>query len=200
MSEQDVLADELVDLVEVFLRLRRDVVNFVEGSREALEGVYPDHRDSAENLLHYLALRGTDLRPLQGRLATVGLSLLGRAESHALFSAVDAVLAVLHRALNRQWRDREPLHAPAVDLDAGQRLLATHTRALLGSVPPERGVAIMVTLPSEAADDYTLVDRLIEHGMDCVRINCAHDDEAAWARMLDHVRRAEQAMGRSATC
>ena len=32
--------------------------------------------------------------------------------------------------------------------------------------------------------------------MDCVRINCAHDDEAAWARMVDHVRRAEQAMGR----
>ena len=102
MSEQDVLADELVDLVEVFLRLRRDVVNFVEGSREALEGVYPDHRDSAENLLHYLALRGSDLRPLQVRLATVGLSSLGRAESHVL-PAVDAVLAVLHRALNRPW-------------------------------------------------------------------------------------------------
>jgi pyruvate kinase len=194
MSEQDVLTDELAGLVEVFLRLRRDVLNFVEGSREALEAVYPDHRDSAENLLHYLALRGSDLRPLQGRLASVGLSSLGRAESHVL-SAVDAVLAVLHRALNRRW-DPEPPHATAVDLDAGQRLLCAHTRALLGSVPPERGVAIMVTLPSEAADDYTLVHRLIEHGMDCVRINCAHDDEAAWALMLDHVRRAEQAMGR----
>jgi pyruvate kinase len=194
MSEQDVLTAELVDLVEVFLRLRRNVVNFVKGSREALDGVYPDHRDSAENLLHYLALRGSDLRPLQGRLATVGLSSLGRAESHVL-SSVDAVLAVLHRALNRQW-DPEPPDATAVDLDAGQRLLAAHTRALLGFVPPERGVAIMVTLPSEAADDYMLVHRLIEHGMDCVRINCAHDDEAAWARMLGHVRRAEQTMGR----
>ena len=112
MPEQDVLTDELVDLVEVFLRLRRDVLNFVEGSREALEAVCPDHRDSAENLLHYLALRGSDLRPLQGRLATVGLSSLGRAESHVL-SAVDAVLAVLHRALKRPW-DPEPRHATAV--------------------------------------------------------------------------------------
>lgn len=33
--------------------------------------------------------------------------------------------------------------------------------------------------------------------MDCVRINCAHDDKVAWARMLDHVRRAEQATGRT---
>ena len=122
MSEQDVLTDELVDLVEVFLRLRRDVVNFVEGSREALEGVHPGHRESAENLLHYIALRGRDLRPLQIRLATVGLSSLGRAESHVL-SAVDAVLAVLHRALIGRGESDEPLHATAVDLDAGQRLL-----------------------------------------------------------------------------
>ena len=91
---------------------------------------------------------------------------------------------------------REPLHATAVDLDAGQRLLDAHTRALLGAVPPERGVAIMVTMPSEAADDYSLVQHLVEHGMDCMRINCAHDDEAAWARMIDHLRRAELATGR----
>ena len=54
----------------------------------------------------------------------------------------------------------------------------------------------MVTMPSEAADDYTLVQHLVEHGMDCMRINCAHDDEAAWGRMIEHLRRAEQATGR----
>ena len=175
MSEQDVLADELVDLVEVFLRLRRDVVNFVEGSREALEGVYPDHRDSAENLLHYVALRSPTSGRCRCRLASVGLSSLGRAESHVL-PAVDAVLAVLHRALNRPWepesaRDRGRSRSGAAPAGCAHPSGA-------GSVPPERGVAIMVTLPSEAADDYSLVHRLVEHGMDCVRINCAHDDEA----------------------
>jgi pyruvate kinase len=54
----------------------------------------------------------------------------------------------------------------------------------------------MVTMPSQAADDYTLVHHLIEHGMDCMRINCAHDDEARWARMIAHLRRAEEATGR----
>ena len=194
MPEPAIVTDELADLVDVFLRLRRDLVSFAKDSLDILEGVHPSHRDSAENLLHYLALRGSDLRPLQGRLATVGLSSLRRAESHVL-SAVDAVLAVLHRALNRPWQ-AEPPDSASVDLEAGQQLLSAHTGALLGSIPPERGVAIMVTLPSEAADDYTLVHRLMEHGMDCVRINCAHDDEPAWARMLDHVRRAEQKMDR----
>jgi pyruvate kinase len=30
-----------------------------------------------------------------------------------------------------------------------------------------------------------------------MRINCAHDDAAAWARMIEHLRRAEAAVGRS---
>ena len=87
--------------------------------------------------------------------------------------------------------------APVVDFEAGQRLLEEHTEALLGEIPPDRGVAIMVTMPGQAADDYTLVHHLVEHGMDCMRINCAHDDEARWARMIAHLRRAEAATGRT---
>ena len=41
----------------------------------------------------------------------------------------------------------------------------------------------MVTMPSEAADDYTLVHNLLKQGMDCLRINCAHDDASAWLRI-----------------
>jgi hypothetical protein len=33
--------------------------------------------------------------------------------------------------------------------------------------------------------------------MDCMRINCAHDDAGAWTRMLQHLRRAEQRHRRS---
>ena len=36
----------------------------------------------------------------------------------------------------------------------------------------------MVTLPSEAADDRSLVRSLFQKGMEIARINCAHDDEA----------------------
>jgi pyruvate kinase len=54
----------------------------------------------------------------------------------------------------------------------------------------------MATLPSEAAADATLVARLLEAGMDCARINCAHDDTKAWAQMIAHIRAAERRLGR----
>ena len=54
----------------------------------------------------------------------------------------------------------------------------------------------MVTMPSEAADDYLLIHNLLQQGMDCMRINCAHDDPTAWLRMIGHLRRAEIALER----
>lgn len=186
--------DPFEGLIEEVDALRQELIGLAEDSQDLLNEVHASHRLSAENLLHYVAFRGSDLRDLQKRLAQVGLSSLGRAESHVL-SGVDAVRAVLHRALQRPLADDMP--RAGVDLETGQTLLATHTEALLGAVPPERGVAIMVTLPSEAANDYTLIHRLVERGMDCARINCAHDDETAWARMVDHVRRAGHATGRT---
>ena len=68
----------------------------VDDSSDLLKDVHPGHKQSARNLLHYLALRSRDLRPLQTRLEAAGLSSLGRAESHVL-AALEAVLAALRR-------------------------------------------------------------------------------------------------------
>ncbi len=54
----------------------------------------------------------------------------------------------------------------------------------------------MVTLPAEAATDYRLVRALLAGGMDCARINCAHEGPAEWTRMVAHIHRAEKALGR----
>ena len=160
-----------------------------------LNEVHPNYRASARNLLHYLSLRRRDLRPLQLRLAALGLSSLGRAESHVL-ATVDSVLEVLHRLTGASWQ-APPQEAPVIDFAGGEQLLAKHTECLFGRATPGRGVRIMVTMPSEAADDYTLVHNLLKQGMDCVRINCAHDDATAWRRMIEHLRRAERSLGRS---
>ena len=159
--------------------------------RELLDAVHPDVRASAINLVHYLALRRHDLRTLQPRLSALGLSSLGRSEARVL-EAVDAVRAAL-QALDRGEDGRT---AATVDQPAEQELLAAHTQALLGPAPANRRVCIMVTMPSEAAHDYLLVHELVRAGMDCMRINCAHDDAVAWARMIEHLRRASQALGR----
>jgi pyruvate kinase len=155
--------------------------------------VHHAYRRSASNLLHYLALRKRDIRPLQDSLAALGLSSLGRSESHALAS-VDAVLEVLHQLEGRQWH-RPATVEPEVSFVEGKALLDTHTETLLGPQPADRDVRIMVTMPSEAAGDYGLMRDLLAGGMNCMRINCAYDDAEAWAEMIGHLRRAEQEVG-----
>ncbi|MHB8825957.1 MAG: pyruvate kinase, partial [Thiobacillus sp.] len=177
------------------MAIRADMVASLAMSQPDLAKVHANQRDSARNLLHYLALRRRDLRPLQLRLAELGLSSLGRAESHVL-ATIDAVLAVLHRLLQRAWQPASEESA-VMSFAHGDRLLAEHTDALLGPMNTGRKVRIMVTMPSEAADNYLLVHNLLQQGMDCMRINCAHDDAAAWTRMIGHLRQAEQSLGRS---
>ena len=159
-----------------------------------LEAVNPTHGPSARNLLHYLALRRHDLRPLQTQLARLGLSSLGRAESHTV-ATIDAVLEILHRLLGQHGLPH-PAGSCDVDFPAGQRLLAEHTEALFGPPTDGRDVRIMVTMPTEAAHEYTLVHDLLEQGMNCMRINCAHDDASTWSAMIANLRRAEESLGK----
>ncbi|HET9269679.1 MAG TPA: pyruvate kinase [Vicinamibacterales bacterium] len=187
-------------LIEEIEAVRGDMTRLVEESRDALEEVHPDHQASARNLLHYLALRNRDLRPLQARLAEAGVSSLGRADSHVL-AAVDAVLHVLQRLIIQPGGQAGPSRAErspnTLDLKEGQRLLDAHYEAVLGPRPAGRTPAIMVTMPTAAAEEYTLVSQLVEAGMDCMRVNCAHDTPDEWAKMIDHLRRASEQHNRS---
>ncbi len=185
---------EFHELLTELAAIREDLVAAAQSPPE-LEHVHPNYQESAKNLLHYLALRRRDLRPLQLRLAALGLSSLGRAESHVLH-AVDAVLNVLRRVTKTKAPPVED-HSIGVDLAGGQKLLASHADALLGPAPSGRSVRIMVTMPTQAARDYTLVHDLLRLGMNCLRINCAHDRPEQWRQMIDHLRRAEQSLGRS---
>src|SRR5665213_446282 len=77
---------------------------------------------------------------------------------------------------------------------AGERRLAAQTRAIFGdsSAP----VALLVTCPTEAADDSGFMLELAQRGVQAVRINCAHDSAEVWARMIGHLRAAEASTGR----
>lgn len=181
-------------LLQELCELREEIAAHSHRAGARLRAVHGNHQASAHNLLHYLGLRRRDLRALQLDLAALGLSSLGRAEPHVL-AAIDAVIEALLRITGRAGGPPDP--PPPVDFVAGPRLLAEHRDALLGPPSPGRGVRIMVTMPGEAAHDYALVHGLLQRGMDCMRINCAHDGPAAWLRMIEHLRRAEQALDRS---
>jgi pyruvate kinase len=54
----------------------------------------------------------------------------------------------------------------------------------------------MATMPGEAARDPQLVRQLLESGMDCMRINCAHDAPAQWQAMIENLRLAQKTVPR----
>lgn len=181
-------AARLKKLIRELSSVRADMLGLEAEAAAGIRGLHETYRESARNLIHYLALRRRDLRQAQHELAALGLSSLGRSESHVMRN-LEAVLGVLHRLAGSAGRipDSSRSH---VSLAEGQRLLEEHARTLLGPARGRRRVRIMVTMPSRAADDYDLVRDLLAHGMDCMRINCAHDDPEAWSRMIDNLRRA----------
>ena len=188
-------ARRLEKLIHDLRAIRADALALERRFSGVLRDVHPSFRRSACNLVHYLALRRHDIRALQEQLAMLGLSSLGRTESHVL-AGLDAVLRILNHLADRP-RPEPALAAPALTFAKGNALLAEHTEAVLGPRPRERNVRIMVTMPSEAAYDYKLVRALLASGMDCMRINCAHDDARAWGRMVANLRRAERELGRT---
>jgi len=149
---------------------------------------------SARNLLHYLEFRSLDQRRLQRMLSEQGLSSLGRCEAHVL-DAIQRITRLVQLALHRPADAFTP--GDAITLDQSEALLGRNTEQLLGIASPKRHVRIMVTLPTEAATDYSLVRKLVAGGMDVARINCAHDTPASWLAMAQHVRRAASEVGRA---
>jgi len=185
---------EVEELIRQLTVLHTDMLQLAAQTMGEVGDVHPTYRVSARNLLHYLAMRRQDIRPLQVRLARLGLSSLGRSEPNVLAN-VEAVLKVLHFIVDRPWGRPAP-NEPLIDFAEGQALLARHTEDLLGSAPAHRNVRIMVTMSSAAEYDYALVHGLLAAGMDCMRINCAHDDPSAWGRMIANLRHAEQNLGK----
>jgi pyruvate kinase len=115
--------------------------------------------DSALNLAHYLALRRLDLRPLQRPLTALGLSSLGRLESRVLPTLV-AVRSALSALLGRE-PDPE---LSTGEFFAGEARQRSHTHEILGTSATSPPVALLVTCPTEAADDPAFMLALAERG------------------------------------
>ena len=184
------LIDELTELRGEMLRLESTL-------EDRLRDIHPEHRESARNLVHYIALRRHDIRDLQERLASEGLSSLGKTEAEVL-GAVDAVLHVLNRLAARHENNAQPVEDESSSRVRvrGWDLLERNTGTLLGAAPKDRNVRIMVTMPSEAAVDFGLIRDLLLSGMNCMRVNCAHDGPNEWAAMISNLKRATLETGR----
>jgi pyruvate kinase len=183
----------LGQLIEELTTIRSDMVRLEHHFKRELSLEQPIYDRSARNLLHYVALRRRDVRGLQRKLATLGLSSLGRCEAHVMAS-IDSVLNLLHQLAAQSFTP--PAEHAGVSFLDGKELLDKHTEALFGKSSMRRNVRIMVTVPTQAADDYGFVRDLVTAGMDCMRINCAHDSPEHWERMVTNLRKAECETGR----
>jgi len=88
--------DDPMKLIGDLHEIRSEILRIEQDFEQKTRQIHQQHKQSAKNFLHYLALRQRDLRPIQERLARFGLSSLGRSESHVLAN-LDAVLKVLNR-------------------------------------------------------------------------------------------------------
>jgi pyruvate kinase len=185
-------ADVFASLIEDLERLRDDVVRLAASREPEVEALPEERRESARNLLRYIAMRRHDLRPLQERLAHIALSSIGRSESNVL-ATLDSVLHNL-RVLSGQAESDPTVYQ---EFDELSPLLEQNTARLLGRPPANRRARIMVTMPESAAEDYLYLHHLVEGGMDCVRINCAHGGPENWAKIVRLKGHAERIMKRS---
>ena len=158
-----------------------------------LEELPEARRGSAENLLHYLALRNCDLRALQDQLSRLGLSSLGRLEPHVL-PTINLVLSNLYLLSGQDPPDID-LELTRSAFESSVDLLEWNTELLFGPHPQKRRVYIMVTMPTEAASNYLIVHQLLKSGMNCMRINCSKDDQSSWVGMIEHLKNARSATG-----
>ena len=151
----------------------------------------PEFEPSARNLAHYLAFRKIDMRLLQGELSALGLSSLGRCEAQVLPS-VDALISSLTRIAGLSGHPYPSL----AGFSAGKDILCERQAAIFGADPGGPSTRIMVTLPTEAADDPELIKSYIAAGADCVRVNCAHDNAEIWGEMIAITRACAKQLNR----
>ncbi|MDJ0843798.1 pyruvate kinase [Crocosphaera sp.] len=183
-------------LLKVLQKLRHDVLGEGNDRFEKWRSLLTreSFAPSALNLAYYLALRCHDMREIQLALTPWGLSSLGRIESRVLPN-LEGVIATLG-AVCGQDPTFLPKHPPLESFFEGDRLLKHHTDELFGHSCNNRTVRIMVTLPSYAATDKNFILDLVKRGVDCLRINCAHDSQVVWENMIQRIREAEKSTGR----
>ena len=179
-------------LLEQLDHLADELARAAPEAPEKLEVLHPSHRLSGCNLLHYLVLRRCETLPRQSQLGEHGLASFGMAEAHVAAS-LHAVRSVLHRSVGRI---PPALRGPAPSYAQGLELLADATARLLGPPPQDRRARIMVTVYADEAEGG-LIRRLLQSGMSCMRINCAHNGPEQWLALVRQLRTAEKELGQS---
>ena len=144
-----------------------------------LNTVHPQQQQAAQNIIHYLTLRNEDIREFQDVLHIHGLSSLASSESH-IHSQLQAILL-------RLGKHYSPDEIDGCTYEYSRKQMEQKCKILFGEKADAIIPDIMVTFDASFADNYALIKNLLQNGMNVARINCAHDNEATWSRMIQHI-------------
>lgn len=179
------LTQPLLEIAEELRKIDQEMARQAKELDWMLADVAESKRLSAKNLVHYLVLRKTPIQNLQYRLHEFGLSSLASCESHTR-RQIQVTLERLGDAIP------DPCGCTA---ELGSRLIQEAQEQLFGPVPEGWPTSVMVTFDKSFIENPQLIASLLCQGMSVARINCAHDDEKTWEKMIRTIRNASDATG-----
>ena len=182
--------EELIAINNRIAEIIEKAIVLEKNYEDLISKVNPIYRESALNLTHYLAFRSFDIDELQDKLRSNGLPDLASIEGHVMNSLLSIKTIINHLSGNPVIEKQKGV----ISINRSEKLLKKNTKQLFGYKSKKRRTRIMVTLPSTAAEDYNMVNRLIRLGMNSARINCAHDEPEVWAKMIENIVRANNTL------
>lgn len=180
--KEDVILKVIEQLDAIIVKMEEDELKV----KDMLDGVHKYYRKSAQNLVNYISFRSFDVRQIQKSLKDMGLTRFANAEGH-IKASVLKVRYLLGLAISE---DKKIILKEQWSIKKGRKLLHRNTKNLLGKDIKTRRVRVMVTQPTEAASNYDMVKQMVENGMNCARVNCAHDTPDTWLKMIENIKKA----------
>ncbi len=176
--------DKLQEIAVALDSVIAKISEFEQKYKSQLNNVHPNYSQSAKNLVHYLAMRSFNINILQEKLEEIGLPIALESQNNILYGLLN-IRSIINSLLNNDLFDEELKYLNNKEV---KKIQKQNFKALFGKIKNKRKTAIMVTQPLDAARDKQFTKSLLKQGMDCARINCAHDDDIIWKQIIDNIR------------
>ena len=154
--------------------------------------IHANYRLSAKNLCRYILLRSKDMRKYHDSLSDYGLSSLASSEGY-VYSGLLSVVKNLSLIQGLTPAAKTP-EITIIGYKKSKKLLKNNTEKLFKTTHKNHFINIMVTLPNEAADDKSILQKMVAKGMKVARINLSHGDKAIWTKMLQNIEEINQTL------
>ncbi|XP_044504588.1 plastidial pyruvate kinase 4, chloroplastic-like isoform X2 [Mangifera indica] len=192
------------NLLEKLKGIRLHVLASEQWNTLQLQLCHGHYLESATNLIHYLALKGLDIKQLKEDLRSTGLLNLKTINSFVL-ACLNAGIQLLENRNSSSHDTKENISVGSctkeilyqsqnekLTVRALRKKLLFNKELLLGAIRGNRTINVMVTIGQEAIESDTLISDVLKAGASIIRINCAHGDPSVWSEIIRKVKSSSQ--------